>query len=88
MFFVAVALLLVTAGVFAGKARFVSYTLQAYNGGVYTPLSTTNTFVPSVNLSLVTSGTPISFTSTVNSGIYSIYALSSTSVEYKVQTTF
>lgn len=84
MFFVAAALVLVTAGVFAGKARFATYTLQAYNSAGYTPLGS---ITPNTNLSLVTSGTPISFSATISGTPYSLYALSG-STEYRVQTTF
>ena len=86
MFFVAAALVLVTAGVFAGKARFVTYQLQAENGGVYTALTTS--FVPTANLSIVTTGTPLSFKSTIHPTVtYNLYAISGTT-EYIVQSAF
>ena len=46
VFFIAAALVLVTAGVFAGKAKFVAFTLYADNGtNVYQIAGSTSTWV-------------------------------------------
>jgi len=90
MFFIAAALVLVTAGVFAGKTKFAPFTLEAYDvtgGTSYHPL--TSSFVYNANISLSTSATPISFTSSVSGTAYSVYAYdAASSTYYRVLTAF
>ena len=64
MFFIAAALVLTTVGVFAGKAKFATYTVYAYNGtngyqiesASFTSLPSTTTFSTSRALSITSPG--------------------------------
>lgn len=80
MFFVAAALLLVTAGVFAGKSKFfTNYGLYAYSTSTGYVAAVTGTvgFVGTV-LQYSSSATPFSV-SDVNSNVYTFYTGTSAS---------
>ena len=84
MFFIAAALVLTTAGVFAGKAKFVTGTLYAWDGG-----SNYYQLTPSVSLTNLATGTGTAATITSSNGnpaygLYSFTAPSTYSVLHTV----
>lgn len=71
MFFVAASLLLITAGVFAGRARFTTITIySSKTAGAYQPLASSAVLV---DLTETQSGTQAKLTPSVAAGTYGLY---------------
>jgi len=70
--FVAAALMLITVGVFAGKARFVNYTLW-YDNGSGSKIQLTNTFTIFTNSEILADGSGnnnVSIVGTASKGLF------------------
>ncbi|MES1223973.1 MAG: hypothetical protein ABUT20_51235 [Bacteroidota bacterium] len=85
MFFIAAALVLVTAGVFAGKAKFLDAQVVAYNSGNYFPLTSSATLT---DLTTTASGSQARIVSSIHPTInYSLYAFDGVSTYTPLYTT-
>ena len=85
MFFIAAALVLTTAGVFAGKAKFVNAVIYAYDGTNGSQLTQSAALV---GLQTGGSSGPLSITSSIGGTTYGLYSFSAPSTYTRLYTTF